>query len=187
MHKVLLTVTALAGGGVLLALLTPAAALPEKIERVLVTNFPELQQIHGTVTARGGPLAHAELVTRRDVLVPPVGREETTNLIAAGTVETAGWTSMVLSLQGEVQDTVFDPGTVGAVLVPDQEPVLRALREEGRYQFPAEVTAETAPAETALFSSRPTEAPVAFPSYRIFLYNGGDKTAEVNLYLYLRN
>lgn len=166
-------------------LASPGTALSQRLQEVFVTNFPELQQVEGRVEVEG-TIRHGTFTERQEV-VSPVGRHETGNLIFGGTVETDGFTSVVLSLQGEVKDTRFSAGTVGALLIPDEEPVLRALREAGRVQFPLEVEAPVVPEASSYFASEPTEKRVAFPRYRIFFYNTGDRSVDARLYIYLTN
>jgi len=76
---------------------------------------------------------------------------------------------------------------VGVMLIPDEEPIVRALREDGRLQFPLEATAQVTPGESSFFASDPAARRVAFPRYRIYLYNSSNKSVEANLYLYLTN
>lgn len=166
-------------------LLAPGTALSQRVEEVWVANFPEVQEVRGKVGIEG-TIRHGELARRQEV-VSPVARHEVLNLIAGGTVETDGFTSVVLSLQGQVKDTVFSPGTVGALLVPDEEPVLRALREGGRIQFPLEVRAQLSPEESTHFASEPTPRRIGFPRYRVFFYNSSDRSVDANLYVYLAN
>jgi hypothetical protein len=73
---------------------------------------------------------------------------------------------------------------VGAILVPEEEPIQKVLEERGQVQFPLEVKA-TPPLRALYFTSTPTRATVAFPRYRVLLYNATDKTVKVNLFAYL--
>ncbi len=91
---------------------------------------------------------------------------------------------MVLSLQGTVKGTLGRAGQVGAMLVPDEEAVERAFREDGLVQLPLEVFAVLAHKEIDTFSAQQHLA-VGFPRYRVYFYNSTDKSVEVNLYLYL--
>lgn len=186
MKKLILLSALTAAGVAALALAGAPAALSDQIQEVLVRNFPEIQEVKGSV-AVNGTIAHSEFFRREGIVVPPARRTESTNLTAAGTIETGGFTGVVLSLAGEVKDTVFNPGNVGAVLVPDEEPVLRALTEIGRIEFPVEVVATVDPQKTSFFASEPTPRPVAFPRYRLYLYNSSNKSVEANLYVYLTN
>jgi hypothetical protein len=184
--KTLLASAALVAAGLVLSLSLAPAGLSQTVQEVFVTNFPPLQEVHGKVAVEG-TVRHGVFVRHEGIVVPPAGRSETTNLVLAGTLDTDGFTAVVLSLQGEVKDTVFVAGKVGTVLIPDEEPVVRALREDERLQFPLEVTAQVTPSESTFFSSDPAPRRVGFPRYRIYLYNSSNKSVEANLYLYLTN
>ena len=151
---------------------------------VVVANFPEVQKVEGKVSV-AEPIPHSALVRRLDVVVPPVPRSATTGLVEAGVVETAGFTHVVLGLRGEVQGNLLKEGTVGAVLVPDEEPVLQALREQGRYDFPVEIRAEVRKQDRGYFASDQPRRVLGFPRYRVFLYNTADRSVDADLYVYL--
>lgn len=156
------------------------------MQQVHVTNFPETQEVKGKVGV-DGTIRHGSFVRREGVIVPPSARSDGANLTTAGLLDSEGFTGAVLSLQGEVRDTLFDAGVVGAVLVPDEGPVLQALREDGRIEFPLEVVANVDPRRGSRFSSEPTIRPIAFPRYRVFLYNASNRSVEANVYVYLTN
>jgi hypothetical protein len=183
-RTVLTAVLSLLLAALALALLPAGSAISQEIERVLVTNFPRTQEVAGTVSVEG-PVRHARLQRIKEVLVPPVGRGETTRLIEAGMVATDGFTAVVLSLNGQAKGRILRPGTVGALLIPEEDSILRAFEEEGQAQFPLEVSASLESGEPRSFASTPARATVAFPRYRVRLYNTGDKTVTVNLYAYL--
>lgn len=167
------------------ALLVLAATPVERgIQRVEVTNFPEVQRFQGDFDIKG-PIAHSRLLRRERVTVPPVGRDYATELVQAEPAKTAGFTDVVLNLEGEIKGDSFTPGAVGALLIPDEEPVLRALKEEGQFLFPVEIAAHPAPAGPRTFSAATERSTVGFPRYRIYFYNSTDRAAEVTLYLYL--
>jgi hypothetical protein len=159
-------------------------ALSQQLEEVLVRNFPEIQEVSGKVAIEGIS-RRATLLRFEDIVVSPVRRSETLNLVPGGRLVTDGFTGVVLSLSGEVKDTLFSAGTVGAVLVPDEVPVQRAFTDGGAIQLPLEVAAPLTPGGSSFFASEPTVLPVAFPAYRIFFYNSGDKSVEVSLFAYL--
>jgi len=94
---------------------------------------------------------------------------------------------VVLSLSGRGQGKILKPGSVGAILVPDEEAIIHALEEEGQIQFPLEITAPVEPGEARSFASKQIQHTVGFPRYRVLLYNTSDKTATVNLFAYLTN
>jgi hypothetical protein len=102
-------------------------------------------------------------------------------------VETEGFTHVVLSLRGEVQGKLAREGSVGAILLPDEEPVVRTFQQAGQYQFPLEVASTVRTADRGYFASQPGRHPLAFPSYRVLLYNETDRSVEADLYAYLTN
>ncbi|HUF77541.1 MAG TPA: hypothetical protein VMR44_01355 [Thermoanaerobaculia bacterium] len=173
--------------GVALLVVQPAPrSSADAPERVIVTNFPELQRVAGSVTVPE-PIPHSALVRRLDVIVPAVDRAATTQLVEAGAIDAAGFTHAVLGLRGEVQGNLLRDGVAGAVLVPDEEPVVRALLEEGRYELSLEVEAAVLRAERGLFASGQSRQVLGFPRYRVFLYNTSDRSVEADLYVYLTN
>ena len=169
-----------------LLLFTPASGQQDEIQAVRVTNFPALQKVAGSVSVEG-PVAHATLRRLTDILVPPVDPKEVGRLIDAGVLPMDGFTSAVLSLNGQAKGRVVKSGTVGAILIPDEETVVRAFEEEGQAQFSQELTAPVVAGASRSFSSTPTRQLVAFPRYRVRLYNSSDKTVTVNLFAYLTN
>ena len=171
----------------LLAFLAPQGrALPQEVQRVLVSNFPDLQKINGTVTV-DGTVRHALLQRFPETLVQPVEPSNTRRLVPGGTLVTDGFTSVALSLGGQLKLRASRPGRIGALLIPEEETVLRAFEEDGRLLFPLEVRADSDMAAPPYFASTQGPLPVAFPRYRIFYYNTSDRTAAVDLYAYLAN
>lgn len=161
--------------------LTPAA-LAEEVREVVVRNFPEIQEVEGEVAVTR-PVPHAQLIRLEDQVVSSTSLAEAIRGRPAAVVETAGFTSAVLSLQGDVRGSLGREGTVGAVLVPDEEPILRALSETGDVLLPLEIEAEV-PRDAAYWSAQ-GEVTVGFPRYRVFLYSTVEKPVGVSLYVYL--
>ena len=158
--------------------------MAQQILQVAVNNFPETQKITGNV-AVPAPIPHSAMVRQLEIVVPPVSREETTSLVEAEELLTAaGFTDVTLSLQGTVKGTLGKAGQVGAVLLPNEEAIERALNDEGLFQLPLEVFAVLAREEIDTFSAQ-QQLPIGFPSYKIYFYNSTDKSVELNLYAYL--
>ena len=155
----------------------------EEARKVLVTNFPETQTVSGKVSV-DGPVHTAALKSISSSDVWPVGPNETSRLIAAGTIETDGFASAVLSLTGQVRGDSMRAGEVGAFLVPDEPLVQRALEEKGLMLFPLEVKASCA-AGSLYFTSGQPRLTLGFTRYRVLLYNTTDKTVSVQLFAYL--
>ena len=162
------------------------AAVAQEVRSVLVTNFPKVFTISGTVTVEG-PVKQAKLAALREVVVPPVNPRETVRLILGGIVESDGFTAMVLGLQGQIKGEVFRSGTVGVFLLPDEEPIVKAFEEKGVMQFVTEVNAPGVSAASPYFASTANRVQIGFPRYRTYFYNTSDKTVTVNLYAYLTN
>ena len=162
------------------------SALSQEVQTVIVTNFPKVWKVTGSV-AIDGPVTHGRFVPLRDVTVPPVNPKETVRLIQGGILESDGFTSMVLGLQGQIKGEVYRPGTVGVFLLPDEEPIVKVFEEKGLMQFVSEVNAPGVSAASPYFTSTVNRIQVAFPRYRTYFYNTSDKTVTVNLFAYLTN
>jgi hypothetical protein len=153
---------------------------------VAVTNFPDLVRVDGSVAIKG-PIQHTTLSTLADIIVPPVKREDTTHFVDAGTVTTDGFAFAVVSVLGELKGQPQRPGDVGAILLPDDDRVLRALSERGQLLLAEEAKVTPVAGPSPYFAAKPVRFAVAYPRYRVFLYNAGDKTAAVTVHTYLTN
>jgi hypothetical protein len=65
--------------------------------------------------------------------------------------------------------------------------VLRAFEEEGKTQFPIEIRTSPFVVASPYSASDPQRFLVAFPRYRIWLYNTSDASISTNLFAYLTN
>jgi hypothetical protein len=181
------TVAILLGAMVLLVLLFPAGrALSRDVQEVLVNNFPSLQRISGTVSVEG-TILHAVQQKFPETVVATVRPEETHRLVPAGTLLADGFTSVVLGVSGQFKSVVSGSGTIGVILIPEDDPVLRAFYEAGKIQFPLEVKAVTAANQSAHFASESEKFTLAFPRYRVYFYNTSESTVGVYLHAYLTN
>jgi hypothetical protein len=162
-------------------LLTLASATLAQ-EEVLVINLPTIQPVQGEVTVTE-PIPQTELQSLGEKVVPPLQRSETTALVPGGLIDAEGFRTAVVSIAGFVQGQSLAEGTVGAILLPDEDSILRVFREEAQIQLELEVTAGSTPSD-AYFSS--SEAlTLGFPRYRIFYYNTTDRAVSVRLFAYL--
>ena len=191
-HKTTVAFLVIVSIALLLLVLPAGQAISQELQSVLVTNFPQLQEVKGTVSVEGtvsieGPVRHAALRRLKEVLVSPADPGETSRLTDGGILEADGFTGVVLSLNGRTRGKILEPGTVGAILLPEEESVTRAFEQEGRYQFPLELTAGLTPGASGSFASEPKRATLAFPRYRVRLYNTSDRSVTVNLYAYVTN
>ena len=186
MARRLLTFAAVLAAILAFALVYESKAQSDDVTSVRVMNFPSVQPIHGTVVL-DAPTPHAILVQRENVQVPPIKRSEITNLVNAGTIQTEGYTYAILSLQGEMKSQFWEAGTVGAMLVPEEGPVQRAMRDGQRIQFPMEVSTRIEAGDSTYWNAEQVRLNVGFGTYRVYFYNSTSKGAEANLYVYLCN
>jgi hypothetical protein len=168
----------------MLVLAPAGTAITQELQHVFVTNFPSVFKVDGEVALKG-PIKTAALASIQDIIVSPVSPKDTLRLIQGGTITTDGFGSVVLSLTGQIKGEIVRPGTVGAILIPDEEPVARAFDERGVMQFPLEVMAPGVSAASPYFASNQPRYMVGFSRYRVLLYNTTDKTVTVSLFAYL--
>lgn len=184
-HAVL-TVAVLGSSSTVFAAPLSGRQVSQEVQDVQVLNFPATQNVKGSV-AVDGVVSHSKSVKREGVLVPTSSRDNLNELINAGVLETDGFTAITLSMQGEVKSTNFAPGTVGVLLIPDEVPILRTLRERKIIQFPIECTATIKAGDPENFSAPQCHERLSFPRYRVFFYSAMNATVEANLYLQLAN
>ena len=158
----------------------------QSVQSVFITNFPKVWNVSGKIEV-DGPISHARYVPLREVVVPPVSPKDTIRLVQGGTIDTDGFTSMVLGMSGQIKGEVYRAGTVGVFVLPDEEMVVRAFEEKGLMQFMTELNAPGVSAASPYFSSAQNRVQVGFPRYRTYFYNSSDKTVTVNLFAYLTN
>jgi hypothetical protein len=116
--------------------------------------------------------------------VPTIARSDVTQLIDAGTLQTDGFENLVFSFAGEFKERIPESGTIGAILIPDVEVFDYLLRNEGHFVFPLEVKFDVGGLESTIFVSPQQTAKIAFPSYRVYLYNETASGARVSLFVY---
>ena len=177
------------------AILTIFAVLPsfsnaevntKGVQDVRVVNLPETQKVDGAVEVKG-LIRHSFTDRKEHIIVPTSQRESIDSLTYAGRIQTDGFTSIVLSLQGEVQSDTFSAGKVGALLIPAEKPILRAFNTDKTILFPLEINTDVTPGASPYFTSKSSKQVVGFPEYLVYLYNSTSKNVELNLYMYLTN
>jgi hypothetical protein len=166
----------------LVLMLLPRDALSGDAPEVRVNNFPETQQIKGAVSIEGT----AKAVKREGILLSPSRRSELSELFHAGKIETEGYTSVSVYLQGEIKSTTFLSGSIGVIMIPDDEPILRAFKESKQIQFPIETVCTLRNGDSEYFSCEQNNQNIGFTRYRMYFYNTVNKSAEVNAYLYFK-
>jgi hypothetical protein len=164
--------------------LAAGTGVAREILDVRVRNWPDVQNVRGRVAIEGA-IRQAEEVAFEELLVTPVARESTSRLVEAGVVEAAGYASVAVSVVGEISGEALQSGQLGVVLVPETKRVLRAFREDGLFLFPLEVTAPVRGGQQVYAAGGTARFELAFPRYRVFLYNTSDKAIRVDLHLYL--
>ena len=168
------------------ALLPLAVALSvsaEPPEEVYIANFPTQQEVRGTVSVDGA-IPHSRMVRFENQLVTPVQRSEYTNLQEIGVLDATGFSSAVMSLVAEVKGSGAVGGKVGLLLLPDEEPLVRAFRDDGNILLALELEAESIPDFPGTLAAQATKE-IAFPRYRVFLYNEGPSSVLSSAYVYL--
>lgn len=183
--------TKIAGWAVVLTavLLLSSVFTPSQSEGgqlVSVTNLPKIYDVQGAVSIRG-TASHGQYSKHEGIVVPSSRRTELSELTPVGTLVADGFTHVTVSLQGEVKTSAIANGIVGVMLVPDEEPVLRAFREAKRIQFPIESACHLVKGASPFFDAMPVTEQVGFGRYRIFLYNTAPHAVEANVYIYLKN
>jgi hypothetical protein len=152
-------------------------------EQVVVTNFPQVQQVSGKVAiTETVPQSRFETLK---ALVSPAALAQANDWTEAGALDTRGFTHLTVSLAGNLQGSA-QAGSIGVLLVPDVPEVLTALRTHGIAPLAARVEAPvSATLAGGFFSSETTTVRIGFPRYRVFLYNTTSRTAEAAGYAYL--
>ena len=170
----------------LTALVVTGPLAAANAEQVHVVNFPETQKIQGAVRLLD-PVPQSKLATLNEQIVPPADPKDLTTLVDGGTLDAAGFVSVVLSLAGQIKANFFRPGEVGAILVPDAALPRLAFEEGNQILFPLRVAASAGEPTATYFASGQPSATLGFPRYKVYFYNTTDRPASVTLFAYLTN
>lgn len=173
---------------VLLTLFPDEAAPASRDEpaAVAVVNFPRVQQV-----ALDEPIAvegrveisrQARGTSFEETVVAAVPPDDPAKLLSIGTLRTDGYGHVVLSFTGELRGRGAT-GRAGVLLVPDVEEAGRAL-VEGSYLLPLHVE-QIISSDVGWTAASSEPLPVAFPAYRVYLYNDSGRTASMRVYAYL--
>jgi len=156
------------------------------VARVLLVLL--LASVSSSVLAQGTIADESDsLASARGILVPPVSRNDTTNLIDVGVFETNGYSKITLNLAGESTDVLRTGGTIGAILIPAIEPYERAFRNRGLLPTSLEISATLAAGGQAEFMAKQVRVDVGFPRYRVLLYNTTSNAANIAFFVYRSN
>jgi len=167
-------------------LLAPSLVLSADALNVHVDNWPDTHQVKGSVSV-DGPISHTKFARKESIVVPPSRRAEPAEMAQAGWIESDGFTTITLSLQGEVKGSSAGAGTVGVLLIPDEESIVRAFREARRLQFVIECISSLKSGDPIYFNAEQVQQRLTFPRYKVFLYNTTNKTVEANLFMTYTN
>ena len=130
-------------------------------------------------------MEHSEaLIGLRHLMIPPIERSETTNLIDAGVVETDGYTHMTLNLAAELKGPAAKKGVIGVILIPDVEPFGRAYRTLGLIPASVDFVVGAGPGGGSYAMAEQKTVEIGFPRYRALLYNSTGSSATVAFFAY---
>ena len=170
---------------VVLAALSMGFSAVQDVTRTVVVNLESPHLVEGSVVVPA-PVPHGEILSALDVVTTPATRAETNLWTEAGVIDADGFTSAVVSLHGQLRGNPSIPGAIVAVLVPEEENILRSL-SEGEVHLALEAAADPVPTGGLYFSGARDGLPIGFPRYRLFVYNTTDRSAAVNVFVYLTN
>src|SRR5689334_2969894 len=102
------------------------------------------------------------LIERRGIVVGPVDRSQLESLVDGGTIETEGYSDIVLNMAGMPSAANRKTGVVGAILIPDIQPFDEAFHKWGILPAVIELTADVKAGDTH-FLARQKRFDVGFP------------------------
>ena len=143
----------------------------------------------GAAAAAGGQtlekMEHSEaLIGLRGLMIPPIERSETTNLIDAGVIETDGYSHMTLNLAAELKGHAGKKGVIGVILIPDAAPFGHVYRTLGLIPASVEYVVGASPDGGSYVMAEQRTFDVGFPRYRALLYNSTGTSATVAFFAY---
>ncbi len=169
-------------GLLFLALLSSKSAYSEaESNRVFVENFPETQRIAGQVVV-DDPIPATRFEVFEKMLITLTGRREATRLIPGGVLNTRGFSKMDITIMGLVKGKNRQAAEVGAILIPDVPFAREAFNEEEVLLAGMEISTKVSGAKTFYFSTEPKSFRIAFPRYRIYYFNDGERAVQVQTY-----
>jgi hypothetical protein len=124
------------------------------------------------------------LIGLRGLMIPPIERFETTNLIDAGTIDTDGYTHVTLNLAAELKGHASKRGVIGVILIPDVQPFERAYRILQWIPTAFDFVVGATPTGGSYVMAEQRTFEVGFPRYRVLLYNSTGTSATVAFFAY---
>lgn len=149
---------------------------------ILVAMFPAGALAQGTLTNETETFASA-----RAVLVPPVQRTDTTNLVDIGVLETNGYDTLTLNFAGATTNVVDTGGSIGVILIPAIEPFELAFQNRGLLPASLEINVTVSAGGPPEFMAKQVKVDVGFPRYRVLLYNSTSNAANVYFFAFRSN
>jgi len=123
------------------------------------------------------------LFEKRGIIVNSVERSQLQSLIDAGTIETEGYSEIILNMGGIPNAEPQKPGIIGAILIPDIPPFDEAFRNWGILPAVIELTVEIKTGDQS-FIAKQKRFDVGFPRYRLLFYNTTDTTMKIAFFAY---
>ena len=129
------------------------------------------------------PVPHSELVVFRDIAVSSTRGSGSGDMTLAGTVDAAGYTSVMLSLAVEPQSS--DGGSVTAYLIPIEK-FVSSSSDGGPVLFPLTAGVSFS-GDEKVAGSMSFQHQLAFPKYAVYLANHSDRPVKAQFFVYLRH
>jgi hypothetical protein len=148
-------------------------------EKTIIINFPELLNTRDVNSIPKTVLKKIESVE--------VGRLSPSEVIDLSDkkhiIDTDGYTRATISMFGFPKATNFSDCTVGVILLPNEESIWRAWREDRVMVLAKDVSARVSSRNK--YFDVATEVSIDFPSYMAGFYNTCGTNVELSLFAYL--
>jgi len=180
-----------------LALLASLASFAARADSVVVSNFPEVQAVRGTVQIDGslkieqpvevtGHLDDTRFVAFEDRIVgPQVAGAMPRQMHFLGSLDATGYGSVVISVATFVPTGWSEHGKVGVLLVPAVAIVHEAADRDGSTPLALRFDVEVSNAGGTTAAASSERLPLAFPRWHAYLTNTSGASLEVHAFLML--
>lgn len=157
---------------------------PPTVQRVTVEAFPEVQAVS---VARHLPVTDFKGWSGLQVapVSPSTSPEDLDRFHDLGSIETAGFARLDLSLVGRLSGSAVSAPPLELVLLPDTPFIIDAWRKDGVLLLAQRIDFALLLRDKGLFESGTTRVPLHFPRYRAFLRNRSARSLDLNIYLQL--